>query len=145
MPPGAIPGVTGGWVQAVEGDTGRPVLGGLLLLADEAITADMLRKVPVTNLENGVVVSLFDEEARAAFAEELEALPPLMRTEGVTPEDFSALVAEHYKLWAKAVPNPAAAMSAHANIKPPTLHGWIREARLRGLLPPAKRKKGRAK
>lgn len=140
-----IPGErVSGWVQAVESDSGRPVIGGLLLLAEDAITAEMLRKIPVATLENGVAVGLDSEAARAALQRELEALPPLERTEDMTPEAFSALLAEHFKAWAKAVPHPAAAMAAHANVKPPTMHTWIREARLRGLLPPAKRKKGRA-
>lgn len=137
-----IPGeAVAGWAQFTEDDSGRRVLSGLLLLADDAITADLLRKVPVAALENSI--SLTNRQAREQLGEELKALPKLERVPGMAPEDFSGVVAAHYRAWAKAVPNPAAAMAAEASVKPPTMHTWIREARLRGLLPPAKRRKGR--
>ena len=71
----------------------------------------------------------------------LADLPPLRRSPDLSAEDFSHLVADHYRLWAEAVPNPAAAMAAEHGVKLPTMHGWIREARLRGLLPKAQRGK----
>jgi hypothetical protein len=59
----------------------------------------------------------------------------------MSPEQISELVAQHYKTWARGVPHPAAAMAAEANAKLATVHTWIREARLRGYLPPAQRGK----
>jgi hypothetical protein len=112
---------------------GRLVLSGLLI-GGEAITADMLRQVSVAGLEK-----LANSETLEVLRE-IEALPPLKRTSGA-PEDFSRLVAQHYTLWAKVVPNPAANMADRAGSKVSTVHSWIREARLRGLLPPAKRGK----
>ncbi|WP_147944555.1 hypothetical protein [Microbispora sp. CSR-4] len=119
-----------------EGSSGRLVMSGLVILGDQ-IGADQLRAVPVTALENSANLT------RKDVREELERLPPLKRTPGMEPEEFSRLVAEHYKVWARRVPHPAAAMAEEHGVKLATLHTWIREARLRGLLPPAKR--GKAK
>lgn len=126
------------FAQTKQAPSGRWVLTGLLLLG-EAITADKLRKVPVAALENSRNLSAGDafEEMHA----ELDQLPPLRRTDDMTPEDFSRLVAEHFKVWARYVPHPASAMAAEWKVKAPTVHTWIREARLRGYLPPARRGK----
>lgn len=126
--------------QLTSTGSGRPVLTGLLLLGG-VITSDKLRKIPVTALENSFELS--SESAIDRVREETAGLAPLERTPDMAPEDFSALVAEHYKVWDRYVPNAAAALAAEWGIKPPTVHSWIREARLRGLLPPARR--GKAK
>lgn len=119
-------------------ETGYMVLTGLVLLGD-ALTTDLVRKVPVVALENSINLSRDDVAAEA------RKLPPLERTEGMTPEEFSQLVATHFKTWARGVPHPAAAMAAESGVKLATVHTWIREARFRGLLPPAKRGKGSRK
>lgn len=136
-----IPGErVAGWAGFEPDENGRPVLVGVVMYG-EAITADLMRKVPIAALEN--TVNLTNRVSREQLEDELKSLPPLKREPDMTPEAFSQLVADHFRAWAKAVPHPAAAMAAEAEVKPPTVHGWIREARLRGLLPPAKRKKGR--
>lgn len=132
----AVPGAAL-FARFTESETGRQVLSGVMLLG-AAITADMLRKVPVSALENSTNLTRTDKQLKT----ELAKLPPLARG-NLAPEEFSKLVAEHYKVWARAVPHPAAAMAAQAEVKPPTMHTWIREARLRGFLPPAKRGKAR--
>lgn len=126
------------FARFVKSESGRYVLAGLLLLGD-AITAEQLRKVPVTVLENST--NLSTEDAYATMHEELDRLAPLQRVASMSPEEFSRLVAEHFKVWARYVPHPAAAMAAEWKVKAPTVHTWIREARLRGLLPPARRGK----
>ena len=103
---------------------------------DDAITTDRLKSVPVRALENSWNLTK-NVDAR----EEIRDLPKLER-DGRTPEEFGQLVAEHYKAWAAIVPHPVAAMAADAGVKAPTVHGWVREARLRGFLPPAQRGKG---
>jgi hypothetical protein len=125
------------WAQYKDNEDGRKVLTGLLLVGD-AITADMLRRVPVTALENSATLTGVDQAVRKA----LKDLPSLERGER-SPEEFSQLVAEHYKAWAQFVSHPVAAMAAEAKVKPATMHTWVREARLRGFLPPARRGKGR--
>lgn len=127
------------FAQMKQNEAGRWMLTGLLLLG-ESLTADKLRTVPVTALENSSNLSA-TQEFRAA----VDALPPLKRTAEMSPEDFSRLVAEHYNTWARFVPHPAAAIAAEWDAKVPTVHTWIREARLRGFLPPAQRGKGTAR
>jgi transposase-like protein len=117
-----------------EGRDGRLVMSGLLVL-DDAITSDRLKSVPVRALENSFNLTK-SVDAREAIRE----LPKLERAEH-SPEEFAQLVAEHYRAWAAIVPHPVAAMAADAGVKPPTVHSWVREARLRGFLPPAKRGK----
>lgn len=119
-----------------QGRSGRLVISALLLVG-EAITAETLRRVPLAVYENSANLTHHGDVDRQALGE----LPPLDRSAAASPEAFSRAVAEHYKLWAARVPNPAAAMAAEHGVKVPTMHGWIREARLRGLLPAAKRGK----
>jgi hypothetical protein len=119
-----------------ESDSGRQVLSGLLLLGDN-IRGETLRKVPITVMENAR--NLTESYSSGTLKEALDKLPPLRREPGMTAEQFSKLVAEHYKAWANEVPSPAAAIAAEWGLKPPTVHSWIREARLRGFLPPARR------
>jgi hypothetical protein len=120
------PGVS---VRLAPTRSGRLVVTGVCVEAP-AVTADMLRQIPLAAIER---------EANAARADG-PVLPALQRGD-LSAEDFSRLVADHFKAWAKAVPNPAAVMAEHAGVKSPTMHTWIRDARLRGLLPPAKRGK----
>ncbi len=128
-----------------QDEGGRYVVAGVLLLADirpngpgEAITAEMLRKVSVSAMENARNLNDTDALLQAEKAK----LPRLEDADRSDPGAFSRLVAEHYKMWARAVPHPVAAMAAEAKVKAPTVHTWVREARLRGMLPPARRGKG---
>ncbi|MFI6788620.1 hypothetical protein ACIBG4_14950 [Nonomuraea sp. NPDC050383] len=128
--PGA--GIAAGYTR---NEAGRYVLSAVMLVGD-AITAEVLRKVPVAELENSINISATE------VREEIDQLPPLKRAPGMDPEDFSRLVAEHYRTWSKAVPHPAGAMAADAGVSVGTVHNWLREARIRKFLPPAKRGKG---
>ncbi|TWG23576.1 hypothetical protein [Actinoplanes teichomyceticus] len=121
-----------------ESPSGRKVLTGLLLLGDatSAIKGETLRKVPVARMENSNNLTRSYWEGDLAAA--LKDLPPLRREAGMSAEQFSQLVAKHYEAWAPAVPSPAAAIAAEWGVKSATVHSWIREARLRGYLPPAR-------
>lgn len=114
---------------------GRPVVAALVLLG-QGITAEDLRRVPIMELENSAALT-HEKGHREALAE----LPPLRRSPDVPAEDFASRVAEHYRQWAALVPNPVAAMADEWQVKRPTMHGWVREARLRGFLPEARRGK----
>ncbi|MEJ7772527.1 MAG: hypothetical protein WKF51_11550 [Geodermatophilaceae bacterium] len=129
-----VPG-TGYVVLYSPASSGRLVVSALLLVG-EALTSDTLRHVPISAFENAANLSRHDVNRQA-----LADLPPLRRSPELSSEEFSKLVADHYLLWAAAVPNPASAMAAEHGVKLPTMHGWIREARLRGLLPRAQRGK----
>lgn len=135
-PNSGVPGVAL-FARFKENQQGRQVMTGLLLLAD-VLTAEQVRKVPVGALENSQ--NLTAGGAYNRMRAELAELAPLRRDD-MAPEDFSRLVAQHFKVWARYVPHPAAAMAAEWNVKAPTVHTWIREARLRGDLPPARRGK----
>lgn len=115
--------------------SGRWQLSGVLLLGD-AITSGQLRKVPVGLLENSWNLSSRAAMQRREAIE--EDLPPLRRTAKMRPEDFSRVVAEHYRAWAELVPHPVAAMARDSGVNRATVHSWVREARLRGFLPPGR-------
>lgn len=67
---------------------------------------------------------------------------PLARPNGSDPDGFSRRVAEAYNEVVFATRRPAVALAEEAGVPVTTVHRWIREARRRGYLPPAKR--GRA-
>jgi hypothetical protein len=110
--------------------SGRQIICGLHI-ERAAVTAEMLRRIPLGRIE--AVANLGNAEKLA------EELPPLVRQGD--PAAFSALVARHYRAWARLTPHPAARMAAAAGANPRTVHTWIREARLRGLLPSGARGK----
>ncbi len=134
-PAGTVPGLPGVALLArfVDGPGGRRVVAGLLLLGD-AVTAEQLRRVPIAALENGANLG-------SSLHQALKRLRPLRRGQ-LNREQFAGLVAEHYAVWARHVPHPVAGMADMWHVNPATVHGWVREARLRGLLPPARRGKG---
>lgn len=101
---------------------GRQIVSGVYIEA-ERVTADLIRRVPLARIE---------AEANAGHDTLLPDAPP--SREGLTSEEFSRLIAEHFLLFRGVTPNPAAAMSERWGIKRPTIAGWIREARLRGFL-----------
>lgn len=107
---------------------GRTVVTGLVV-EGRPIRADDLRQIRIADIE----AEPFDDISAG--------LPPLRRTSGMVPEEFSRLVAEHYRHWARFTPHPATAMATEYGVKLPTVHTWIREARLRGHLPAAQRGK----
>lgn len=134
--PAGIPGAVM-WAQVKPNADGRVVLTGLALVGD-GITAESLRRIPVSIIEQeSAKLAAGDREQMRA---ELDKLAPLERG-ALSAGEFSSLLAEHYKVWARYTPKPAAGMSQQWGVKSATMHGWIREARLRGLLPEAERGK----
>lgn len=67
---------------------------------------------------------------------------PLRRPDRSDPEGFSRMVAEAYNEAVQTSHRPATLLAAEAGVPATTVHRWIREARQRGFLPPARR--GRA-
>ena len=125
------------WAQFQADADGRTVLVGMLLLSG-GITCDVLRRVPVGALESAAREADFGGEQQ--LETELAKLPALQRGD-LPPIEFSRLVAQHYRLWARHTSRPAAAMMRASGRKSGTVHGWIHEARQRGLLPEAERGK----
>lgn len=136
----AVDGVRAGirvyvrWEHEAEG---KVRLSGLCLAGDN-ITTDTLRALPVSRLENlhgvtGVAVP------QQQFVRELA---PLKRHQGEDPDEFSGRVAYYYRVFAAISSRPAMEIAQHSGVPVGTVRGWIREARLRGKLPPGTR--GRA-
>jgi hypothetical protein len=125
-----------------EQHDGRMVVTGLCLRgsADRPLTAEALRLVPIGRLEAAA------NEVRRGTAEWwLEKVPPLTRPSarpsGTDPDYFYKLVGDHYR-WHSAISHkPAAKMAEASDVPVTTVHRWIREARRRGFLPPARRGK----
>lgn len=144
---GPYPDVSGAdlWARYTRSESGRWQLSGVVLLG-EAITSAQLRKVPVAALENSWNLSAADPAGRR---EKIRDLPPLVRTEDISPMDFSRLVADYYTKWSALVDHPVAAMRADAteaagvDVTAATVHSWVREARLRGFLPPGRERKNK--
>lgn len=108
---------------------GRNVVTGICL-TNNGITSADLRAIPLNRLENTFNADSSDVE-----------LPPLVRPRGCDPDEFSELVARHYRQWASRTNHPAQMMADQSEIPVRRVHYWIREARLRGKLPPGQRGK----
>lgn len=109
--------------------------GGRIVIAKMAIratviTADLLRSVPVGRLE---------AQLNSAQPADLAALKPLHRQPGEDGSAFSDRVAEWYRAAAVLSPHPAKLIARYAGVPVTTVHGWVREARLRGKLPAGRR------
>lgn len=124
------------WTRYGQVD-GRWTVTGVLLLSDGVRTED-LRRVPIGALEVSMNV---EQSGSAVDVQDVDDLPPLVRSPGTRPEDWSKLVAAHYTAWARRGANPGAEMARRWGVNRQTVAAWIREARLRGMLPPARRPK----
>lgn len=136
----AVDGVRVGvrvYVQWEHEEEGRVRLSGLCV-AGENITTDTLRRIPVSRLENLHGVTGF-AVPQDQFVRELA---PLVRRKDEDPDEFSGRVAYYYRVFAAISSRPAKEIAQHSNVPVGTVRGWIREARLRGKLPPGTR--GRA-
>jgi hypothetical protein len=67
--------------------------------------------------------------------------PRLTRPDGAAPEEFYPRVAAAYAQYTPRTRAPAKQIAAEAGVPVTTAHRWIREARRRGFLPPAKKGK----
>jgi hypothetical protein len=109
-----------------------PTIIGIRLTGGPIRRAD-LSAIPVSKIET--------EAAQRSMGPDPRQLPPLVRPAEITPDQFSRSVAEYYMIWGNKTHRPAAAMAAAYGVKLGTMHSWIREARLRGYLPQARRGK----
>jgi hypothetical protein len=67
--------------------------------------------------------------------------PRLTRPDGASPEEFYPRVAAAYSQYVSRTRAPAKEMAAEAGVPITTAHRWIREARRRGFLTPARKGK----
>jgi hypothetical protein len=147
----AVDGVVEGhriYVKWTYIEDGSSHLSGLHI-ADVPITSDLLRAIQVGRLENAGrnLADLAAEKLYSAIATGLPAseggglAPPLRREKGEDPEVFADRVAQYYRVFSGISSKPAKMISVASDVPLATVHGWIREARLRGKLPPGKRGK----
>lgn len=122
------------YVEWGEDDAGRRHLMGLLVHG-APITAELLRSLPVGRIDNAGNATPVDAEQ---FRRELV---PLRRRQGEDADEFTSRVAFYYRFFAAMSSKPAKEMAEHAGAPVSTVHGWIREARMRGKLPPGKKGK----
>lgn len=116
-------------VRLERADDGRQVVTGLCL-EGAAITASMLRSLPLARIE---------AEANAPATGERE---PLTRPDGSDPDGFYREVARAYGSAVTETPGPAPLLAKEAGVPVTTVHRWIREARRRGFL--SRGRRGRA-
>lgn len=114
----------------------RPAIAGLCIRSIEGgqVTRDALRAISVTRLEN--LAKNLD-----GFTGVVRDLPPLVREKDQDPEAFADRVAFYYRIFASNSSKPTRDLADHSGVPLPTMRGWIREARLRGKLPPGTRGK----
>lgn len=143
---------------------GRLVITDLYLNATE-ITSAVLRDISMARLDAAVNMAqiraltgdepaadapeptLAELRSRAPVWTKKKAKPPrrrkpLTRPDGTDPAVFYRQVAEAYQEYVVHTRAPATRIAQEADVPVTTAHRWIREARRRGFLPPAR--KGRA-
>lgn len=132
--------------QAVDGLTPRPVRVYVLwetsddgkgrhiagfCVAGGPVTASLVRSIPIGRLER--LGPLPDGFAEGAIRSDLA---PLQRIKGEDPEVFADRVATYYRMFSQSSSKPAKEIADHSEVPVATVRGWIREARMRGKLPP---------
>mgnify|MGYP000947187112 CR=1 FL=1 len=86
--------------------------------------------------------NLTPQDADEVYATSDETREPLKRPTGQEPDEFYRRVAEAYTEVIRQTRAVAPVLAEEADVPVRTVHGWIRESRRRGFLPPGKR--GRA-
>jgi hypothetical protein len=81
------------------------------------------------------------QQTRKVPPKEPPARPRLTRPDGAAPDEFYPLVAQAYWEYAPQTRAPAKEIATEAGVPVTTAHRWIREARRRGFLAPAKKGK----
>lgn len=127
-----------------------PTLGpplGLFKPLNPAVLQEMAERGELFPDEFGAIDAALDAFTRKAptrrrTTRRKSRRKPLARPDGSDPEAFSRRVAEAYGEAVAATSTPAKVLAEEAGVPVTTVHRWIREARQRGFLPPAR--KGRA-
>lgn len=162
--PGAL-GASGLHLRVRLADDGRLVITDLFMHGDE-LTAEMVRGISLSRLEaqlnagviptdwaqggqynrddKDVTLRKLRSRVRSISAQRLVSKierDGLARPTGQDPEEFYRLVARAYSDYAAETKAPAKALADEAKVPTTTAHRWVREARRRGFLPPARKGK----
>jgi hypothetical protein len=113
---------------------GRLTLSALFLVGS-AITTQDLREIKVGDLERAANEERDGTHRQPEHAELDETL------RASDPALFSERLAAVYLAYARSNQNAVAALAQDTGLDPRKVHSWVREARLRGLLPPSSRTK----
>lgn len=152
-------------VRLRPNENGRLVITEMLLGDASGITADVLRLIQPARIE--ATFNLFDgsdpwsDEVNRRFRTpgpdddvtlgDLRNRTPLQplragdldlsleRPDGTDPDRFYRKVGRAYSYYAGESRKPAALIAEQAGVPVTTVHRWIREARRRNFLPPAKK------
>jgi hypothetical protein len=153
------------WVRVQQTLGGRLVIRELYLSADndlgtERIDSDQLRRLSLARIEamlNGskdLVLKGLDEEPGPKEPHGPVERTPMVRTETSVsvvgeklgpphprprPDSFYQDVASEYLLAASVSGRPAVVLAKGAGVPVSTVHGWVKEARRRGFLPPGQK------
>lgn len=156
-------GATVALMRAARGADGRWSVTDLYLHGEE-LTAETLRGLSIPRMEArlnspGSALDPGDEDDDGltvdelrTFGAEVQEQEKGQRTAGVVrtalrrpdrsdPESFYRLVAQAYGEYSRDSKAPAVAIAAEADVPVTTVHRWVREARRRGYLPPARKGK----
>lgn len=121
------PGASALTVQ-VATRAGRQVITGLTILGDQ-LTVDTFRRVSLARIEAELNRGPVDPGERSK----------LHRPDGSDSQTFYRLVARAYGEYSTGSKAPVKAIAEEADVPVTTAHRWVREARRRGYLPPARK------
>jgi hypothetical protein len=153
------------WVRVQATPEGRLVIRELYLSADndlgtERLDSDQLRRLSLARIESRVnqskelVLKELDEEPGPKEPRGPTKRTPMVRAsttirvhgEGLgpphprpKPDSFYQQVASDYLDAASVSRRPAVNLAKGAGVPVSTVHGWVKEARRRGFLPPGQR------
>lgn len=116
-----------------------------VVIQGHGISGPLLRSLPISRLEaqanlapgSGPIGLIWNDEQPDRVAPTQRE--PLCRPDGTDPAGFSRRVAEAYREAVPVTHRPAALLAEEAGVPVTTVHRWIREARVRGFLPPGRR------
>lgn len=112
-------------------DADRWVVDRLVVRAAR-ISSDDLRAIPIGELERHLNVGFVRRDGELVEGE------PLRRWKGESAPDFYERVARTYGRYMRVSRSPAAEIAKASGVPVRTVHGWIREARKIGALPPGR-------
>lgn len=132
IPIGRVESIVNSWPRPLDPNDLGDLVYGDALPPDEGLD----------QVDRGLTEFLAKPVRRTRASRRGQRREPLARPDGTDPEGFSRLVAQAYAHAVKETAKPALLLAEEAGVPVVTVHRWIREARQRGFLPPARQ--GRA-
>lgn len=123
-------------VRVHEGDDGRVRVVGLEL--DGAVSAEVLRAIPVGRIEAAANAELHTTGPRRTGPLATATIPAALRSNAVQgyPDAFYDAVASTYRHLAGTSSRPVGDLAEANDVPVTTAQRWVKEARRRGLLAP---------